>query len=217
MSPALVPAGHSAGGLCEGVEKRFCGLEIGRVEPFGKPVEDRLEERHRISGTGLIAQQPGQAHGGAQLPGQSALAARPTERLLVVIFGRSCGARSSLQQQKLASDAQQLGSAPAFFIALGSRERLVDCFESLGNLSGMTKPCCQLAKEPREAWLEAGLASLLKRDAQKPQPGIDIAIPDQQGCVEALAPRSPERQRMGSGAFAQHRRIAFGGRQIAGE
>ena len=93
--------------------------------------------------------------------------ARPIERLLVVIFGHRGGSGSSLQQKKLAFDAQQLGNAPAVFIALGSRERLVDCFESLSNLPGTTKPFCQLAEEPREAWLEAGLGRLLKRGAQK--------------------------------------------------
>jgi hypothetical protein len=40
----------------EGVEKGFCGFEVGRVEPFGEPVVDRLEESRRISGTALIAQ-----------------------------------------------------------------------------------------------------------------------------------------------------------------
>ena len=95
------------------------------------------------------------------------MAARPTERLLVVIFGRRRGSGSSLQQKKLAFDAQQVGNAPAAFIALGSRERLVDCFESLGNLPGPAEPFCQLAKELREVWLEAGLGRLLKSRAQK--------------------------------------------------
>jgi hypothetical protein len=31
--------------LLQGVEKGFCGFEIGGVEPFGEPVVDRLEER----------------------------------------------------------------------------------------------------------------------------------------------------------------------------
>ena len=44
-----------AGRLCERVEKRFCRLEIGRVEPLGESVVDRLEERHRISRTALVA------------------------------------------------------------------------------------------------------------------------------------------------------------------
>jgi hypothetical protein len=56
-------------------------LEVGLVEPFGKPVEDRLEDRHRIRGTALIAQQPGKAYGGTQFPGQGALPPCPTQRL----------------------------------------------------------------------------------------------------------------------------------------
>jgi hypothetical protein len=43
-------------GLSESVEKRFCRFEVGRVEPFGKPVIDRLEECRRIGGTALVAQ-----------------------------------------------------------------------------------------------------------------------------------------------------------------
>ena len=39
----------------ESIEKGLCRFEVGRVEPFGKPVEDRLEDRHRIRGTALIA------------------------------------------------------------------------------------------------------------------------------------------------------------------
>src|SRR5260370_992283 len=62
---------------------------------------------------------------------------------------------------------EQLGNAPAFFTALGLRECLVDCFESLSNLPDTTKLLCQLAEEPREAWLEAGLGRLLERGVQK--------------------------------------------------
>jgi hypothetical protein len=109
-----------------------------------------------------------------------------------MIFGRCRGSGYSLQQQKLAFDAQQLGNAPTVFIALGSRQRLVDCFESLSNLPGMTKPFRQLAEEPREVRLEADLGKLLKSGAQKPQPGIQIAVPDQQGSVEAMALSSPD-------------------------
>jgi hypothetical protein len=44
--------------LCEGVEKGFWVLQIGRGEPFGEPVVDRLEERQSIGGPALVAQQP---------------------------------------------------------------------------------------------------------------------------------------------------------------
>ena len=55
--------------LLESIEKSLCRLEVGRVEALGEPVVDRLEERHRVGGTALIAQQPGEARGGAQFPG----------------------------------------------------------------------------------------------------------------------------------------------------
>src|ERR1700730_220471 len=174
-------------GMVKTVDQCLCGFEIGSFETLGEPIVDRREKRNRLCGPMLVAQQPGEARGGAQFPGQGSLSARPTERLLVVIFGRRRGSESSLQQKKLAFGAQQVGNAPAAFIALGSRERLVDCFESLSNLPGPTKPFCQLAEEPREASLEAGLGRLLERGAQKPQPGLEIAVPDQQSSEEGVA------------------------------
>ena len=42
--------------LLEGVDERFCGPQVDGVEALGKPVVDRLEERHRVGGTALIAQ-----------------------------------------------------------------------------------------------------------------------------------------------------------------
>jgi hypothetical protein len=174
------------------IDQCLCGFEIGSFETLGEPIVDRCEKRDRLCAPILVTQQTGEARSGAQFPGQGFLAARPTERLVVVIFGRRGGSGSSLQQQKLAFDAQQLGNAPAVFIALGSRQRLVDCFESLSYLPCPTKPCRQLAKEPREVWLVAGLGKLFKRGPQEPQPSIEIAAPDQQGCAEAMGLSSPD-------------------------
>ena len=134
-----------------------------------------------------------------------------------MILGRRRDSGHTLQQNKFTLNAQQLGNAPAFFIALGSRERFVYCLQSLGNLPGTTKPFCQLAKEPQDAWLGAGLGTLLKSGTQKLRPGVAIAVLRQQDCVEAMAPSSEEGQRMRSGAVEHHRRIAFGCRQVAGE
>ena len=53
--------------LCEGVEKGFCVLQIGRGEPFGEPAVDRLEGRQGIGGPALVAQQPGEARGRAHV------------------------------------------------------------------------------------------------------------------------------------------------------
>src|SRR5580692_3819640 len=127
-------------GIVKTVDQCLCGFEIGSFEPLGEPIVDWREKRNRLCGPILVAQQPGEARGGAQFPGQGSLLARRTERLLVVIFGRRRGSGSLLQQKKLASDAQQLGNAPAVFIALGSRQRLVDCFEPLSNLPNPTEP-----------------------------------------------------------------------------
>jgi hypothetical protein len=149
------------------VDQCLCVFEIGSFETLGEPIVDRREKRNRLCGPILVAQQPGVARGGAQFPGQGVLPACPIERLPVVIFGRHRGSGSSLQQKQLAPDAQQLGDTPAVFIARGSRQRLADCFESLSNLSGTTKPVCQLAEEPREVWLEADLGKLLESGVQK--------------------------------------------------
>src|ERR1700738_5479015 len=103
------------------VDQCLCGFEIGSFETLGEPIVDRREKRNRLCGPILVVQQLREARGGAQFPAQGFLPARPTERLPVVIFGRRRGSGPSLQQQKLAFDAQQLGNAPEVLIALGSR------------------------------------------------------------------------------------------------
>jgi hypothetical protein len=49
-------SGRCGSGLLEGVEKRFCSFQIGRLEPFRELVVDRLEKRHGLGGTALIAE-----------------------------------------------------------------------------------------------------------------------------------------------------------------
>src|ERR1700693_1119844 len=77
--------------LTESVEERFCRPEVRRIEPFCKLIVERLEECDCIHRTALIAQQPGEARGGAQFPGERALPARPVERPPEVVLG--CGVR----------------------------------------------------------------------------------------------------------------------------
>src|SRR5215472_12045531 len=77
-------------------EKGLCGFQVGRVEPLGEPVVDRLEKRYCMSGTALIAQQPGKARGGAQFPAQGTLPACPVERLPEMILGRCLGSEQVL-------------------------------------------------------------------------------------------------------------------------
>jgi hypothetical protein len=70
-------------------------------------------------------------------------------------FGRA------LQQKKLAFDAEQLGSCPAFFAALGVDYRLLDRGEPVGDLPGTAQGLChEGCKEPRDgpgrAWFDEG-------------------------------------------------------------
>jgi hypothetical protein len=46
---------HTDPELLQSVEKGLRGCQIGRLEPFGEPVVDRLKERQRLRGTALIA------------------------------------------------------------------------------------------------------------------------------------------------------------------
>jgi hypothetical protein len=54
--------------LLHSVKERSCRFEISSVEAFGEAVVDRLEQRQRVRRAALIAQQPGEARGGAQFP-----------------------------------------------------------------------------------------------------------------------------------------------------
>ena len=92
--------------LCKRVKKRLSCLQIARVEPFGEPDVDRPEQRHRIGGPALIAQQPGQAGGGAQFQGEGALPTRPVKCLPKMILGSGRCSRCGLREKKLALDAQ---------------------------------------------------------------------------------------------------------------
>jgi hypothetical protein len=113
------------GRLCERVEEGLCSFQIGRGEPFGEAVVDRLEKRQAIRGTALIGPQPGKARCGAQFPGQRTWPARPIERLPEMILGRRRRSKCALQQEELALDAQELGDYPAFFGSLGPCQPLL--------------------------------------------------------------------------------------------
>jgi hypothetical protein len=58
------------------VDQCLCGFEIGSVETLGEPIVVRREERNRLCGPILAAQQPGEARGGAQFPRERALPAQ---------------------------------------------------------------------------------------------------------------------------------------------
>src|SRR6266481_4136748 len=53
--------------LVELVEQRLCFFEIGGGETFGEPAVDRREKVAGLGVTALVAAQPGEARGGAEL------------------------------------------------------------------------------------------------------------------------------------------------------
>src|SRR5262249_34242406 len=55
-------------GAPELVEQRLCVFEVGGVEAFGEPVEDRREEVAGFGGAARVAGPQGGAHGGAKFP-----------------------------------------------------------------------------------------------------------------------------------------------------
>src|SRR6516225_7322510 len=59
---------RSNGFIAQLVEQRFGTLQIGGVEALGEPAVDRGEKIARLGGLALVAPQPGEAGGGAQLP-----------------------------------------------------------------------------------------------------------------------------------------------------
>src|SRR6267378_4835906 len=62
--------------LSQFVEQRLGLFEIGGVEAFGEPVEDRGEQCHRLLRPALLLAQAGEAHRAAQFPGLGVLPAR---------------------------------------------------------------------------------------------------------------------------------------------
>jgi hypothetical protein len=57
-------------------------LQVGGVEAFGEPAEDRGEQGHRLLRPALLSAQAGEARGGAQFPGLGVLPARDVDALL---------------------------------------------------------------------------------------------------------------------------------------
>jgi hypothetical protein len=89
------------------VKKRLCSFQIGRIEAFGEAVVDRLEERHPLRGTALIAPESGEAVGGAQFPRQRRLLPCDFQSALQPRFGGLVGTRRVVPEQQLSIDAQE--------------------------------------------------------------------------------------------------------------
>src|ERR1700685_4516795 len=110
--------------------------------------------------------------------------------------GRHRGPRRILPQDKFAFDAQKLGDAPALLVALGSRERLVDYRERFGNLAVATEGVCHLGANWGEQHAKRVVWDAGERDAQKLQPGINIAALDEQHASKASTHGAPRIQRV---------------------
>ena len=78
-------------GRVQAIEQRSSGLEITRLEALIESVVDRGKELIGLVGPAVLLPQPSQARGGAQLPRQCVLPARPVECLSVMILGRPDG------------------------------------------------------------------------------------------------------------------------------
>jgi hypothetical protein len=116
-------SGRRHASLTQGIEKRLCLSQIGRIEALGEAIVEWLKQRKRVGVLVLIAPRPRNAHGCAQLPRQSALSTRGVKRLPKAILGHGRGPFFGLQQRKLAFYPQQLSQQPTLFEAAGS----VDC------------------------------------------------------------------------------------------
>ena len=94
------------------IEKSLRLFQIGRIEAFGEPLVDGSEEVARFHGAALITTEPGETHGGAQLPYFCALPPRHSQRALKTGF---CLALlvTAVGNQPLTSEPVQLGFEPS--------------------------------------------------------------------------------------------------------
>ncbi len=155
---------------------------------------DRGQELARLAGPTLLIPQPGEPGGAAELHGQDPLPARPVERLQEELLGRGGGIRAARQQDQVGLDAHELRDAPVLLVSLGSRERLVDRREGLGDLPDSGQALRQRAEQTGLVRHKAGLAQLVERGAQHLEPVRHLAAPDEQDPVQAAAARVPGRQ-----------------------
>ena len=139
---------------------------------------------------------------------------RPVERLPEVVLGRCRGSGRALQQNELALNAQQLGNQPAFFGMLGSRHRLLDHGEPVGDLPGTGQGFRHQERDEPQGD-ELGFAEFVKAGAQQPQSGGGIPTLDDEHPLMAAAPGLPERQRMACRMVEQQAHVMFRRSQIA--
>ena len=179
------------------------------MDPSWSPAA-RCEEGLGVSGAALVAQQPSEAGGGAQFPGESPLPARPVERPSKLVLRRRTTGRA-LHQQKLALDAQQLRYIPEFLASLTAGKRIVDGFEPELDLTRCAEASRHFGKQQLEARQESCFANLAEAVAQRPEPGSDVVASGDHQADEAASPDIPQSDRMALGMITQEGAIALRG------
>ena len=203
--------------LLQRVEKRLRVLQIGSLKTLTEAIVHRLQKAACLGDPTLIMLQAGKACGCSQLPRQGVLPARPTERAQKVLLGRRRRLRRTLPQNEFAFDAQEFGDTPALLVALGSRERLVDCRKSLDSFTDTTEGVRNLSEEWSVKEAKRVLRDAGERGAEKLQPGASVATLDEQYAREASTPDVPQVQRMPGGKIHERLYVALRQGQIAHE
>src|SRR5215467_3749590 len=80
------------------IEQRLGILQDRRAEAFGEPAVDRGEQVTGLGAFALVAPEPGEAGGGAQLPKFGVLPLRHSECLVVAVL--RCGGLLDGQQER---------------------------------------------------------------------------------------------------------------------
>ena len=103
------------------------------------------------------------------------MAAGPVEAALVMILCRDRSSWRACEQDKLASDAQQLGHVPTLVGLLALRERVVDRQKALRNLPDPSQALRQHAEKSRAVANERDLRESVESGAKTSHPGDEIA------------------------------------------
>src|ERR1700758_3341379 len=130
-------------------------------------------------------------------------------------FGCSGRIRRILQQNQFTPDPEQLWNIPAFVTSFATCKGRVDGLKSQRDLAGLAQASGQFAEQEQEARQESCLTCLFKPSAQRPQPGVDVALPGGHQAAEAAGPDLPQTYRMTLGVLAQHRAVTLGGIEVA--
>ena len=69
------------------VEQRFCVFQVGRIEPLGEPAVDRHEQIAGLSAAALVAEEPDEAHSGAQFSQLGLLLAGKAQGFVIEFLG----------------------------------------------------------------------------------------------------------------------------------